>query len=187
MIQRWKISKIWRVCGVSTFLPVVPCLGVLAGNVSLINLVLKLAIPDQKHGVTTYEPELRLVCGNPVRRIVRRDVLTHLPLVRNHMILENVCERSRDRRPLHSYLESVLRLCLLFLEGFRGNELGMMGVGVQGRLLRARRMQGGLWRKRWEKERETKRMTWHGTQGGQLTLKELIIHAHAEIGHNQAK
>lgn len=42
---------------------------------------------------------------------------------------------------IHAYLESVLRLCLLFLEGFRGNELGMMGVGVQGRLLQARGMQ----------------------------------------------
>ena len=43
---------------------------------------------------------------------------------------------------MHAYLESALRLCLLFLEGFRGNELGMMGVGVQGILLQARRMQG---------------------------------------------
>lgn len=72
---------------------------------------------------------------------MRRDVLTHSPSVRSHMILENVCERSRDRgASVHAYLESVLRLCLLFLEGFRGNELGMMGVGVQGRLLRARRV-----------------------------------------------
>lgn len=52
----------------------------------------KLAIPDQKHVVATYEPELR--------RLVRWDVLTHSPPVRNHMIFENVCERSRDRRPL---------------------------------------------------------------------------------------
>lgn len=63
------------------------------GHVSLINLAQKtLAISDQKHMVTTYEPELRC--------LVRRDVLTHLPAVRSHMILENVCVRSRDRTPL---------------------------------------------------------------------------------------
>lgn len=60
---------------------------------------------------------------------------------------------------VHAYLESVLRLCLLFLEGFRGNELGMMGVGVQGRLLQARRMQGGEGGLRDRKEKQNDDMT----------------------------
>lgn len=38
----------------------------------------------------------------------------------------------RDIIQVHAYLESVLRLCLLFLEGFRGNELGMMRVVSRG-------------------------------------------------------
>lgn len=44
------------------------------------------------------------------------------------------CVRSGEKCGVyaHAYLESDLRLCLLFLEGFRGNELGMMGVGVRG-------------------------------------------------------
>lgn len=62
---------------------------------------------------------------------------------------------------VHAYLESVLRLCLLFLEGFRGNELGMMGVGVQGRLLQARRMQGGEGGLRERKDKQNDDMTWH--------------------------
>lgn len=57
---------------------------------------------------------------------------------------------------MHAYLESVLRLCLLFLEGFRGDELGVMGVGVQGRLLQARRMQGSEKEMREEKKRHKK-------------------------------
>lgn len=93
---------------------------------------------------------------------------------------KRVCERVPW---VHAYLESVLRLCLLLLEGFRGNELGMMGVGVQGRLLQARRMQGC---ERWgvrERQKETKggQDKTHGEEGekdSQLTLEEewLIMH-----------
>lgn len=38
----------------------------------------------------------------------------------------------------HAYLESDFRLCLLFLEGFRGNELRMMVVGVRGEFVASR-------------------------------------------------
>lgn len=48
---------------------------------------------------------------------------------------------------VYAYLESVLRLGLLILEGFRGNGLGIIGIG-------SRRMQGGekgAWRDKQEK------------------------------------
>lgn len=90
---------------------------------------------------------------------MRGYVLSHS--LRNHATRQflRVCVRLEGIRHLlyvHAYLESVLRLCLLFLEGFRGNELGMMGVGVQGRLMRARRMQA-CERVGEEKKTETKK------------------------------
>lgn len=45
--------------------------------------------------------------------------------------LLNKVRYDREDPRVHAYLKSVLRLCSLILEGFRGSELGMMGVVVR--------------------------------------------------------
>lgn len=148
----------WRVCRVSTFLPVVPCLVCSLDICLLIDLV-------QNNGNPWSEAR-----GYRIRAWVkvRRDTgCADSPTARHKSqdSWERVWEVEKQEASVHAYLKSVLRLCLLFLEGFRGNELGMMGVAVQGRLLRAMRMQGGrgvVKKEVREKKRNRKNdMTWH--------------------------